>query len=388
MGLLFESKSLTRSYAILRVCPQKGDHYDGYTGYSGKGMGKGMGKKGGKGMGMKGMGMKGSSKGSSSSSSSSKGSKKGSKKDKAPATASPAPSPFPTPFFGTIVDFVVGDEDLTTLTAAVVRAGLVDALNGPGPLTLFAPNNAAFAALGVTAPDIVTKLFTDDDFIPQLQDLLLLHVLSGFFTSTDLSFPQTLLALNDEPLAIDAPPITVNGNLVVDADNFASNGVTHIIDGILIPSWVFNTVTSRVVEALDLSTLLVTLITTELDMVLDDPNAALTLVAPTDAAFATLETETPGITDTLLAGGPDFVDLTNILLYHVFPGVLTDGNLVDGFVVTSLVLAGLDTFVSVLTEPLRFNDDSFAVSNNLLAANGNLIKIDRVLDLADSPVAR
>jgi uncharacterized surface protein with fasciclin (FAS1) repeats len=156
----------------------------------------------------------------------------------------------------------VNNRELTSLTAAVVQAGLVGALAGSGPLTLFAPNNGAFGAL---PSDLVDSLLTNDEFIPQLADLLLYHVLSGAFFAMDLSDDLTVTALNGEDLLITLPPIAVNGNKVVSADNGVSNGVVHIIDGVLIPSWVGNSLAARVAAESDLSTLLSLVILAGLD---------------------------------------------------------------------------------------------------------------------------
>jgi hypothetical protein len=164
----------------------KGKGSQGSKASKGKGKGKGMGK------GMMGKGMMGKGKG--------KGIRPTSP---APApVASNAPTPVasnaPTPSAGsinngTIVDFVVGNPDLTSLTAAVVRAELVDVLNSEGPLTLFAPNNDAFddAPFG-----IFDQLFVDLIFIPQLADILLLSMVY----SSDLEPAPVLVALNGEPL--------------------------------------------------------------------------------------------------------------------------------------------------------------------------------------------
>jgi uncharacterized surface protein with fasciclin (FAS1) repeats len=67
-----------------------------------------------------------------------------------------------------LLDFVVGNPDLMALTAAVVRAGLVDALKGPGPFTLFAPNDDAFGAVPV---ELLELLLTNDEFIPHVRSI-------------------------------------------------------------------------------------------------------------------------------------------------------------------------------------------------------------------------
>jgi transforming growth factor-beta-induced protein len=260
---------------------------------------------------------------------------------------------------------------LTTLTEAVLRAGLADALASEGPFTLFAPSNEAFAALD---PDIFNQLFFDDNFIPQLQDLLLLHVLADeVLLAADLEVESLLFPLNGEVLLVDSPPLTVDGNNVVDVDNVASNGVAQIIDGVLLPSWVFFSLTESICSETDLSTLCALLVVAGID--LSGP-AALTVVGPTDDAFALLDST---LVDFLVSPA-GLTELQRILTYHVFFGILTTDILVDGFVQT--LEGGL---VSVAVAPLVFNQAN-AVEVDILANNGVLYKIDQVLNPDDSPV--
>ena len=279
-------------------------------------------------------------------------------------TAAPVNAP------DTIVDFVVGNPDLTSLTAAVVRAGLVDPLGTEGPLTLFAPNNDAFAAVPT---DIADQLFNDDNFIPQLVDLLLLHVIEGRFLAADLTLSPIIFGLNGEQVFINSSPLTVNDNNVVDGDNIVSNGVVHVIDGVLLPTWVSNSLADRVIADTDLSTLLSLLVLASID--LSGPSA-LSVVGPTNAAFDLLDPADV----TFLTSPAGLADLTRILTYHVFFGILTSSILVDGFV--STLEGGV---VEVSTGPLMFNQAT-AVELDILANNGVLFKINQVLDPNDSPV--
>jgi transforming growth factor-beta-induced protein len=269
---------------------------------------------------------------------------------------------------------------LTSLTAAVVRAGLVDALSSEGPLTLFAPNNEAFAALD---SELRFQLFENDEFIPQLEDLLLFHVVFGLLLAEALESDPGIddlvfIALNGEPLFFASPPLTVNtDNNVVDGDNIVSNGVVHIIDGVLLPIWVFNSLTDFVNSADDLSTLFSLLVLAEID--LSGPSAV-TVVGPTNDAFALLDPEVVAFLQTT-DGLPQ---LKSILNYHVFFGILTSSILVDGFVAT--LEGNLLVEVSGKSgDTLRFNEAN-AVELDILANNGVLYKIDEVLDPNDSPV--
>jgi transforming growth factor-beta-induced protein len=273
---------------------------------------------------------------------------------------------------GTIVDFVVGNDELSSLTIAVVRAGLVDALNSAGPFTVFAPNDSAFGALPSA---ILNTLLTNDEFIPHLTDLLLYHVVSGEVFAIDLSDDLTVTAANGEDLLVTIPPIAINGNKVVSADNDVSNGVVHIIDGVLIPSWVSNSIAGRVVGDSDLSTLLSLVVLAGLDGAVAAPGE-LTLVAPTNAAFGKLPTATVNF----LVSDTGKATLTAILLYHVFPGIFVASELSDGLMIDAL--QGGAVKVSVGIAGVFFNDAK-AVQVDILANNGVVHKIDSVLDPAD-----
>jgi transforming growth factor-beta-induced protein len=279
-------------------------------------------------------------------------------------------------FEGTIVDFVVGNTNLTALTTAVVRAGLVDTLNSEGPFTLFAPNDSAFGALPA---EILDTLLTNDEFIPHLVNLLLYHVLLGEAFSTNLSDGLTVTAASGEDLLITLPPIAINGNEVVSADNDVSNGIVHMIDGVLIPSWVSNSIAGRVIAASDLSTLLALVILAGLDGAVASPGE-LTLVAPTNAAFTKLSATTVEF----LTSGAGKATLTSILLYHVFPGIFVSSELSNNLTIGTL--EGGTVKVSVGDEGVFFNDAK-AMSVDILANNGVVHEIDTVLDPVDGSVA-
>jgi transforming growth factor-beta-induced protein len=285
----------------------------------------------------------------------------------------PSAAPTSTPAdVQTIVDFVVGNADLTALATAVVRADLVNALNSQGPFTLFAPNDGAFGAL---PSDILETLLTNDEFIPHLVNLLAYHVLVGEAFSADLSDGLTVTAGNGQHLLITLSPMAVNGNEVVSGDNVVSNGVVHIVDGVLIPSWAANSITDRVAGTSDLSTLLALVVSAELGDTLAAPGE-LTLVAPTNEAFAKLPSEVME----LLTSDAGKETLINILLYHVFPGIFVSSELSDGTALTTV--QGGTVEVSVSEEGVFFNDAK-AVQVDTLASNGVVHKIDTVLDPAD-----
>lgn len=132
-----------------------------------------------------------------------------------------------------IVDTAVAAGSFNTLVAAVKAAGLVDALKGPGPLTVFAPTDAAFAALPPGTLDNLLKPENKE----KLKGILLYHVVSGKVMSTDLKGTVKPATLQGATLTIvaGASGVTVNGAKVTKADIGASNGVIHVIDAVVLP---------------------------------------------------------------------------------------------------------------------------------------------------------
>ncbi|MEE2920909.1 MAG: fasciclin domain-containing protein [Pseudomonadota bacterium] len=132
-----------------------------------------------------------------------------------------------------IVDTAADAGQFNTLLAAAEAAGLVEALKGDGPLTVFAPTDEAFAAL--PAGTVETLLLPENK--DTLAGILKLHVIAGSKIKSDQLAGKTLTAetLNGT-VAIDGTDgVTVNGASVVAADVMASNGVIHVIDAVLLP---------------------------------------------------------------------------------------------------------------------------------------------------------
>ena len=133
----------------------------------------------------------------------------------------------------TVVDIAVGSADHKTLVAAVTAAGLVETLSGPGPFTIFAPNDAAFAALKAGTLEDLLKPENKD----KLTSILTYHVVAGNVMSAQLSDGQKVATLNGQELtvAIKDGVVTINGAKVVAADLAGSNGVIHVVDGVILP---------------------------------------------------------------------------------------------------------------------------------------------------------
>jgi uncharacterized surface protein with fasciclin (FAS1) repeats len=133
-----------------------------------------------------------------------------------------------------IVENAMNANNVTTLVAAVAAADLVETLKGAGPFTVFAPTNAAFAALPAGTVD--TLLLPENK--ADLAGILTYHVVAGAFTSADFSDGQTLTTVQGEVLTIrkNANGITINDSAMVEtADVISSNGVTHVINAVLLP---------------------------------------------------------------------------------------------------------------------------------------------------------
>ena len=133
-----------------------------------------------------------------------------------------------------IVDTAVAAGNFTTLVAAVQAAGLVDALKGDGPLTVFAPTDDAFAALPEGTVETLLKPENKD----QLVNILTYHVLAGKVMAGDIA-GKTLEVqmLNGATATVDATSgAKIDNANIVTTDIETSNGVIHVIDTVIIPS--------------------------------------------------------------------------------------------------------------------------------------------------------
>ena len=131
-----------------------------------------------------------------------------------------------------IVDTAVGAGSFNTLVAAVQAAGLVDALKAEGPFTVFAPSDEAFAAIDQATIDALLADPSGD-----LTQILLYHVVPGRIMAADITDGHVVETLQGGSLtfAVTDGGVTVNGIPVVSADIEASNGVIHVISGVLMP---------------------------------------------------------------------------------------------------------------------------------------------------------
>lgn len=128
-----------------------------------------------------------------------------------------------------IVDIAVGAGSFETLVTAVKAAGLVETLKSPGPFTVFAPTDEAFAKL---PPGTIQTLVQN---IPQLTRILTYHVVSGKLKKADLEKVNSVTSVEGSPIKIDTSDgFEVKNATVVAADIEADNGVIHVIDNVIL----------------------------------------------------------------------------------------------------------------------------------------------------------
>lgn len=264
------------------------------------------------------------------------------------------------------------DPQFSTLVAALTKAELVSTLQGTGPYTVFAPNNAAFTKAGITSLDGLTK--------DALTPILTTHVLSGMVKAADVKSGtvKTLNTNNDIYLSKNADGVFINGNIkVVSTDVSASNGVIHVIDNVIVPP------TKNLVQIAQGDTNFTELVSLVLAAdpavatALGSATSGLTVFAPTNAAFREVYKTTPKAT---LVGNKAL--LTSVLLYHVVPNRVfsTDLPNVTGPVATANTNG---TLTFDLAGGAKVVGKSSGASNitaaNILATNGVVHVIDKVL---------
>jgi transforming growth factor-beta-induced protein len=197
-----------------------------------------------------------------------------------------------------IFDIVAGNPDLSILAGLVVENGLDDALSSKGRFTLFAPNNAAFAAL-TEAPD-------------DIKEVLLNHVIDDKLRSFRIALTAALggseMALGGQELVFGRRPLTVNTISIIQKNIKASNGVGHIIEEVILEPT--PTIVDVAIDREDLSTLVTAVVKAELVDTLSG-DGPFTVFAPDNAAFEEFGIDPDKV---------DFATLEAVLLDHVVPG--------------------------------------------------------------------
>lgn len=133
----------------------------------------------------------------------------------------------------TIVEIAAGNDDFSTLVAALTAAGLVDVLSGEGPFTVFAPTNAAFAKLPAGTVETLLKPENKD----QLVAVLTYHVVAGKVMAAQVVELDSATTVQGEAVSIvvSTSGVMVNNANVVTTDIEATNGVIHVIDTVILP---------------------------------------------------------------------------------------------------------------------------------------------------------
>lgn len=266
-----------------------------------------------------------------------------------------------------IVDTAVEAGSFKTLAAALQAADLVDTLKGEGPFTVFAPTDEAFAEI----PEEKLQELLKPENKDKLTSILLYHVVSGEVGSDKVVKLNGATTVNGQrvDVKVDDGTVTVDGATVTNTDIECDNGVIHVIDAVIMPS--FDKLPTVATEAKQFSTLLAAVKAAGLVEALsgDDP---LTVFAPTDEAFSKLP---EGTVESLLK--PENKEkLTSILTYHVVPGrVYSDAALEAG---TAKTLQGDSVSIGASGDSAKVNDATL-LKTDIDASNGVIHVIDSVL---------
>lgn len=132
-----------------------------------------------------------------------------------------------------IVETAVDAGTFKTLVAALTAADLVDALKGPGPFTVFAPTDDAFAKL---PPGTVDNLLKPENKA-QLASILKFHVVAAKFPAASVMVVKDFISLQGQPLAVSMKndKVYIENAMITVTDVWAKNGVIHVIDTVMIP---------------------------------------------------------------------------------------------------------------------------------------------------------
>ncbi len=270
-----------------------------------------------------------------------------------------------------VVDTAVSAGSFKTLVAAVQAAGLVETLKGPGPFTIFAPSDDAFAKL----PGGTVESLLKPENKQQLVDLLTYHVVPGKVMSTQAvktDFAGTVqgqaLRLQVVELGKDKSALQVDGAKVVKADIDCTNGVIHVIDAVVMPR---KNIVETASQAGTFGTLLAAAKAAGLVDALSGKEP-LTVFAPTDEAFAKLPA---GTVEELLK--PENKErLASVLKYHVVAGRKLAKDVVGMKEVATL--QGKAARIQVVNGSAKI-DNAGIVKTDIIAGNGIIHVIDTVI---------
>lgn len=278
-----------------------------------------------------------------------------------PATANAqVPNPLPPESIAEVAQTA----GFTTLLEAATAAGLAGPLAdcSAGPFTVFAPTDAAFAAVD---PDLLAAALGDPDGL--LLDVLNYHVVPGIVPASEVVVATTLTTAQGGTIAVNGTQLNGSVN-ITDTDNFACNGVVHVIDAVLVPTLpsIATIATeggfSTLVAALDAADLVPTFA--------DCSEGPFTVFAPTNEAFAAALAALGLTAEQLLA---DTATLTTVLQYHVVPGIVGAAEVTTSTSLTTLQGEDISVAGAVL------NGSATITGADNFACNGVVHVIDAVL---------
>ncbi len=266
-----------------------------------------------------------------------------------------------------IVDTAVGAGQFTILAKALTEAGLVDALKGEGPFTVFAPTDEAFGKL----PEGTLEELLKPENKKKLISILTYHVVPGKVLAEDVVELEFAGTLNGQRVTIanKTDRVLIDNARVIATDVMASNGVIHVVDTVIMPET--KNIVGVASEAGSFGTLIAAAKAAGLVEALtgDQP---LTVFAPTDEAFAALP---PGTVESLLK--PENKDqLKSILLYHVVAGRVYSDQAAK--LDSAKTLQGSSFDIKAWDDSLKV-DGAKVLAADIEASNGVVHVIDRVI---------
>ncbi len=267
-----------------------------------------------------------------------------------------------------IAAIVSTNPDFSILNAAITRAGLSSALSS-GTLTVFAPDNAAFAASGLTLAAVNSLP------VATLDSILKYHVLGTQVSSANVPASDAVPTLLGTSLfaSRNTNGVFVNGIKVKTADVSASNGVIHVISKVLIPPT--QTIAQIAAGDPNFSLLLAAVTKAGLAGAVSGPGK-FTVFAPTNAAFQAAGFNT--VAD-INAASTDLI--TTVVKYHVLTTNVFAGDLTDGL--TTASLQGGNLTVNLTPARVKISSSANPASNitatDIVATNGVIHVLDRVL---------
>ena len=264
----------------------------------------------------------------------------------------------------TIAQTAAATPQLSTLTSALQAAQLVETLNGTGPFTVFAPVNSAFARL---PQEQIDRLLAPENRA-LLTKVLTYHVVPGRILSSQLTEGQTVTTVEGTTLRITlAGGAKVNGFPITTTDIVTSNGVVHLIDGVLTENLdVVDVATLRGFSSLVSAAQAANLVTALRG---NGAGQGITVFAPTNAAFAAIPGGAPTNPQTL----------ASVLQKHVTNGRALASSLTNGQVIQTLngnLTVGIANGVVTLTGP---QNNARVTATDVQTKNGIIHVIDTVL---------